>query len=200
MATSKNLAVSNLFFLSIFEEGKTEADANSLHFIIEAEKGDDKDSEDEQNDTSTLIKSTLSTTSATSKTTSTPTSSPGSATTDPTTTDNPSEDSNRTGLSSSGKIAIGTAIPLVVLLAIAGFFLLKWRRKGRREEGQPVTAHGQPYDPKDPEYKTKLEWHYWQSYPPSAEHGQWERMELPGSETRQTTMVYELETPPQQRV
>jgi hypothetical protein len=198
VATSKNLTVSNLFFLSIFEEGKTASDANSLPFIIQFGRDGDKESEDGQDSTSTLKKPAILTTSTpTSTPTRMPTGTANSATTDTIATDVPLEDRDDTSLSTAGKIAIGTAIPLVIILTIAGFFLWKWRRKRRERGSQPATAQGQSSDSKDPEYKMDLEPHHWRSYTPLEEHRKWERAELPGYETGQTTRVYELETSPQ---
>jgi hypothetical protein len=154
VGTRKNLSDSNLFFMSIFEDGKTTGDSNSHYFYI-VKPGQTGANETQATSTSvTLSTSTLaSTTSATE-----PTSSPskdnatgtGNAPSNPTdASDDASDDASSEaattttsdGLTTTAKVAIGVSVPCAVLLgAVAMYLWLNHQRKRDREALAATTA------------------------------------------------------------
>lgn len=148
VATTKDLTASEVFFLTIFEEGNTAGDANSHYFNITQTTDDDDP----------LTTTTISTTTEASTSTEVSTVSSTAITTTTeaaAATSSAPVSSDSGGLSSSATIAISVVIPCVVILAaIAGYILFRKRRKQR---SVPITNmyHGQadhqgnhyPYDP-----------------------------------------------------
>ncbi|KAF2246690.1 hypothetical protein BU26DRAFT_606894 [Trematosphaeria pertusa] len=120
VGTTKNLTLSNMFYLSIFEEGATTSDSNSHYFNISSK------------DLSPTISSITATPSipflstapvSTPTEASIPTSAPSNAQTSPP----PSPPSG--GSSTGAKIGMGIGIPLALALGIgAGFLLFRHRR------------------------------------------------------------------------
>ncbi|CAI6333580.1 unnamed protein product [Periconia digitata] len=152
VGTRKNLKVSNLFYLSIFEEGKANADANSRQFNIEAEKDKDQPSST-SNDTpssTTPITSSKPTNGIDPK--------PGAPTNAGTTVNSiknsPSSTSseipttnNNDGFPIDAKIGIAASVPIAVIIS-AGLiaFLLKRRKDNKRQESVPITTAAPPIE------------------------------------------------------
>ncbi|KAL2131005.1 hypothetical protein VTI74DRAFT_5687 [Chaetomium olivicolor] len=140
VATAKNLTVSNLFFLSIFEEGKSSADSNSHMFNI-TKPSDTK--------TAAAVAPITTTSSATITITTNPPSSSNAeaaagttstpASSAPASTNTGSEAG---GLSIDAKIAIAVTVPCVLILgALAGYLIVKRRRRKRQVDPSTMAAH-----------------------------------------------------------
>ncbi|KAF1961884.1 hypothetical protein CC80DRAFT_401419 [Byssothecium circinans] len=134
VGTRKNLSVSNLFYLSIFEEGKSLSDSNSQYFnITEA-----------QSTSSSSLSPSNSPTTTTRPLASTPTS---NASAGPYTSTFPTPQSSSI-FPTGAKIGTGVGIPAALLVCLgAGFFLFR-RHKQRRN----IAAVAPPYPPNDYQY------------------------------------------------
>ncbi|PVI01353.1 hypothetical protein DM02DRAFT_654611 [Periconia macrospinosa] len=151
VGTRKDLTISNMFYLSIFQEGKTSADANSRNFLLEPQNG---------NGQSTSSSSSSSSSSTPSPTSSSPTSTSNSSTAtnpganDRTSSPPQSSTSNQALQSqSSNSIPVGTTIGIAIGASGAMalgigliFFLYRLRKKRRERRGMTVTVAA-PSDP-----------------------------------------------------
>ena len=158
VATTKDLTVSNLFFLSIFEEGKLSSDSNSNFFNITKS---DKEETTRTTQTSTVDTTATSATisSSTSSTgSSTGTSSPAIAAAGATTSTTgtaaatsislPTPSNSPDGLTVDAKIGIGVAIPCaVVLVALGGYIMFRKRRRQTKPPVAYLYDGGNPYNP-----------------------------------------------------
>ncbi|KAK3941772.1 hypothetical protein QBC46DRAFT_381942 [Diplogelasinospora grovesii] len=122
--TTKNLTLSPVFFLSIFEEGNTTGDSNSHYFNITTGVTG------QTSPTSSAVSSTsTSTSSMTSSTPASLTTSPSTSTTSPSTS-TPSPDPSNGGLSVGAQVGLGVAIPLAVITgAVAAWLFFRRRRQ-----------------------------------------------------------------------
>ncbi|KAK4148850.1 hypothetical protein C8A00DRAFT_47410 [Chaetomidium leptoderma] len=147
VATSKDLTVSNLFFLSIFEDGAANGDSNTHYFNINTKGGaaqpatsemstasDSRTSSSTTSAETTSAETTTATTKTTSaaETTSTDTAAAtttGSSSGSSSSSDIPISNSNPSGLASGATIGLAVAIPCAIILgAIAGYLILRKRR------------------------------------------------------------------------
>lgn len=141
VAVSENLPAtlseSNLFYLSIFQEGKTSSDSNSHYFNI--------------TDKSTSTSSSTTTTSASTAVTSSTemassvvpvTTTSASTTSEPTAAQ--ASSSSDTGMSTGSKIGIGVGIPAAAIIGIGlgWFFFGRRRRQAAKGSGSETDAHG----------------------------------------------------------
>ncbi|KAK4443394.1 hypothetical protein QBC34DRAFT_417216 [Podospora aff. communis PSN243] len=130
VATTKNLSVSNLFYLSIFEEGKSNADSNSKYFNI-TRAGTDAS-------TTSATSSAAASSSAT-----TPSSPTDSSSTTPAagvgtpTISTPAQASPAGGLSTGAQIGVGlgVSIPCAIALSVVAswFFFARRRKRDNRD-------------------------------------------------------------------
>lgn len=142
VGTDKDLSVSNLFYLSIFEEGARTSDSNSHYFYL-AEK--DKD----DSGISSTSPKTSTASSATTARTLTPTG-PTSATPSPQEPTSSSSAEASGGLQTGGIIGVGVAVPVALILgAVAGWlFFGRRRRQNKAIEPAPMSQsdfHGTSY-------------------------------------------------------
>lgn len=147
VGTRKNLKVSTLFYLSIFQEGKPNADANSRHFNIEPEK----DKNQSPSSSSNTPSPTSSNTSSSSSTSSQPANSNNPNPTDTSTagsrenSQGSSRNNNNEGLSTDVKIGVAASVPVAVILSIGLIaFLLKRRRDKKRQGNVPIALAATP--------------------------------------------------------
>ncbi|OCK87103.1 uncharacterized protein K441DRAFT_682847 [Cenococcum geophilum 1.58] len=127
--TGKNLTFSNMFWMSIFEEGSLRSDANSHYFNISS---DDTSPPPTTSTSAGTTSSTLST-SLTSTPSDAPISKPSTA---PTSTSSPAPSG---GLTTGAKIGIGVGIPVAMALGIgASFFIFKRRKHDKNSRMTPV--------------------------------------------------------------
>lgn len=144
VAVSENLPAtlqqSNLFYLSIFQEGKTSSDSNSHYFNITEVKST----------ASSASSSTITPSASTALSTSTQMASSifpastSSVSTIPESTTQPSSSSDA-GMSTGAKIGIGAGIPAAAIIGIgAGWFFF-----GRRHR-QPAKGPSIATDPREP--------------------------------------------------
>jgi hypothetical protein len=141
VGTRKNLTVSNLFYLSVFQEGKGPSDSNSHYFYIEdtqvSEATSSSAAPSSTAASSTSASSTTSNASSASPTSSTtptsnassvPTSTPTSGTTNA--TNLPAQAASAEGFPTAAKIGIGVGIPVALIAGlIAGWLLFRRRKK-----------------------------------------------------------------------
>jgi hypothetical protein len=144
------LTASNLFFLSIFEEGKVTSDSNTNFFnITNSAKGQTTTTDQTSTVGTTATAATISPIGS-----STSGIAAGAATTSTTGTDAatgislPTPSNSPDGLTVDAKIGIGVAIPCaVVLVALGGYMMFRKRRR----QTKPPVAHlydgGNPYNP-----------------------------------------------------
>lgn len=144
VAVSENLPAtlqeSNLFYLSIFQEGKTSSDSNSHYFNITEGKST----------ASSASSSTITPSASTALSTSTqmassifPASTSSVSTVPESTTTQPSSSSDA-GMSTGAKIGIGAGIPAAAIIGIgAGWFFFGRRRR------QPVKGPSIATDPRE---------------------------------------------------
>ncbi|EAQ87802.1 hypothetical protein CHGG_04421 [Chaetomium globosum CBS 148.51] len=139
VATTKDLSVSNMFFLSIFEEGKSSADANSHYFNLTANSNIRPTAASEGSTSASSITRTAAT--------STSTTAPVQTTPNPAATSNAPLSETSSGLDSGAKIGIGVAIPAAAVLgAIAGYFILRRRRRMVQPPVAPAYHDDNPYN------------------------------------------------------
>ncbi|KAK2606566.1 hypothetical protein N8I77_005307 [Diaporthe amygdali] len=130
------LAESNLFYLSVFQEGKTSSDSNSHYFNITEAKSTSTSSS-----TTTSSASTTLSTSTQMASSVTPASTTSTSTASASTSSQPS--SSDTNLSTGAKIGIGVGIPAAAIIGIgAGWFFFGRRRR------QQTNAPGAGADPR----------------------------------------------------
>ncbi|KAH8730316.1 hypothetical protein GQ44DRAFT_607070 [Phaeosphaeriaceae sp. PMI808] len=137
VGTRKDLSVSNLFYLSMFQEGKSVSDSNSRYFNIKAKNAKEQSTSSSSispSSTSSAMSSVSSTTSpsASASTSNKPTS--FSPTSKPTSAPNSDIQSNSLPQSSNSfptgtKIGIGVGIPVALVLCLGAGLLLFRRRK-----------------------------------------------------------------------
>ncbi|KAH6856330.1 hypothetical protein B0I37DRAFT_351402 [Chaetomium sp. MPI-CAGE-AT-0009] len=140
VATTKDLSVSNMFFLSIFEEGKANADSNSHYFNLTR-----------NSDTGpTAAEVTTSASSSTGRISPTSTSAtvPAAETTsDPAATSSALSAESPGGLDSGAKIGIGVAIPCAAILGvIAGYLIFRRRKRAIEPPAAPAYHDDNPYN------------------------------------------------------
>ncbi|KAF2197952.1 hypothetical protein GQ43DRAFT_474987 [Delitschia confertaspora ATCC 74209] len=141
VATSKNLTFSNMFYMSVFENGKLTGDANSHYFNISSANTNVKPSSSPPSTkTSTSPTSTPPISSSSISTpASTPTNPPSSSQPPP-----PPTAASSNSFPTGAKIGIGVGIPVALILGIAaGFMLFRRRRKAEDKSGEvpaPVVA------------------------------------------------------------
>lgn len=126
--TEKDLTVSNLFRLDLFEDGKTSPDSKSQRFRILR----DDEGKTTASSTGTTSPITTSTSTDTSTDTSTATSTVATTSAAAGTSEvlPPDEEGS---LNVDAKIAIGVAVPFgLLILAVAGFLVFWRRRKSRK--------------------------------------------------------------------
>ncbi|CAE7026491.1 hypothetical protein P3342_005783 [Pyrenophora teres f. teres] len=132
VGTRKNLTLSNLFYLSVFQEGKGPSDSNSHYFYIEDNRTKESDSSSSSLISSTLISQGVPTGIPTSTLTGSPASSTptnaatisvptGSVTNAPSlsTQETPSD-----AFPLGAKIGLGVGIPVALILGLAAGWLL----------------------------------------------------------------------------
>jgi hypothetical protein len=130
VATTQDLSVSNMFFLSIFEEGKANADANNHYFNLTT-KSDTRPTAVSEGSTSasSITRITLTSTSTTAPTL------------NPAETSNAPSSGSSGGLDSSAKIRIGVAIPAAAVLGAIASYLILRRRKRMAEQPPAAPAY-----------------------------------------------------------
>ncbi|CAG5152514.1 uncharacterized protein ALTATR162_LOCUS2800 [Alternaria atra] len=141
VGTRKNLTLSNLFYLSVFQEGKGPSDSNSHYFYIE------KNTVEEAAPPSSSSSVSSSTSRSNEATTPAPTSTPtgtntSSAETSPVSVSVPTSDATNTpnlskqenssdGFPLGAKIGLGVGIPVALILGLVAGWLLFRRHKKR---------------------------------------------------------------------
>ncbi|KAH7074381.1 hypothetical protein BKA63DRAFT_512940 [Paraphoma chrysanthemicola] len=159
VGTRKNLSTSNLFYLSIFQEGKSDSDSNSHYFYI-AEKAAQQSSAVAS---STNLASSTPSSSSSSASVASATVSAGSSSipVQPSTSSTSGLSNTSTGIppaaqqqsTSNGfplaaKIGIGAGIPAALAIGLGIGFLLFRRRKKKDETFQVNNlGSGSPYSP-----------------------------------------------------
>lgn len=129
VGTRKDLSVSNLFYLSIFQEGKSRSDSNSHYFNIEA-----KDAKEQSTSSSSISPSSTSSATSILSFTTRPSAS-ASTSNEPTSAPNSDIQSSSSPQSSNSfptgaKIGIGVGILIALALCLgAGLFLFRRRKK-----------------------------------------------------------------------
>lgn len=152
MATAKNLTESNLFFLSIFEDGRSEGDSITRSFNITRGPSEDQDDDhDEQyQTTSGTIQPNPTSTPPSPDTTASPTDMPSrtDATNDAVESNSSPETEDDSGsLSIGALVGIGVSVPLaVILVAAAGWIFIKRRRAGQGSSPVQTDMHFPPTD------------------------------------------------------
>ncbi|KAK3294557.1 uncharacterized protein B0H64DRAFT_190184 [Chaetomium fimeti] len=138
VATTKDLSVSNMFFLSIFEEGKANADANSHYFNLTRNSDTRPTAAEASSSASSETRIAPTSTSATV---------PAETTTDPAATSSAPSSESPSGLDSGAKIGIGVAIPCAAILGVVAGYLIFRRRKRMNEPPAAPTYHDDnPYN------------------------------------------------------
>jgi hypothetical protein len=168
--TTKNLTVSNMFFLSIFLEGDTTSEANSYYFNITSQDEASPTSGASSWTTTTTSPIQLSSTSgAISTSTTSPTSSISSMSSSSTSTASPTpsssgsidleKNSNDNSDSTSQKVGLGVGLGLGIPLFLIAITLVGWqviRQQNLSSPGydakQPVTSAINNADPEPPTY------------------------------------------------
>ncbi|KAH7355734.1 hypothetical protein BKA66DRAFT_429698 [Pyrenochaeta sp. MPI-SDFR-AT-0127] len=156
VGTRKDLSVSNLFYLSMFQEGKSVSDSNSRYFNIEAKnsKEQSKLSSSIPPSSTSSATSSLSSTTSPSASASTSNMPPSfSPTSEPTGAPNSDIQSSSSPQSSNNfpieaKIGIGVGIPVLLVLCLAASLLLFRRRKkidNIAMAAPPCSHNGYPY-------------------------------------------------------
>lgn len=133
------ISESNLFYLSIFQEGKRSSDDNSHYFNINQAK---PTTTSETSTTTTTSASTSQSTNAEMASSIFPASTTSlspSATSEPTTTQEPPP-SPATGMSTGAKIGIGVGIPAAAIIGIGAGWLFFGRRRRQSEKGASIAA------------------------------------------------------------
>ncbi|KAL1861689.1 hypothetical protein Daus18300_008657 [Diaporthe australafricana] len=131
--TDKDLALSNVFLLSIYIEGGTVVEASSHYFNISSKSVDSTTTTGSSILSSTTSSSTTSSSVSVDVPTSTESSLSTSTSTDSTTT--PSTASSN-GVSKGAMIGMGVAIPCAIILGLAVGWFFFGRRRRRQQNGQ----------------------------------------------------------------
>ncbi|CAN9372358.1 unnamed protein product [Alternaria sp. RS040] len=139
VGTRKNLTLSNLFYLSVFQEGKGPSDSNSHYFYIESNQVEEAAPSSSSVSSSTTTSSEASTAAAT--TTPTGSKTPSAETSAPSMSNPPSIGTNAPNLSNQenpsdgfplgAKIGLGVGIPVALIIGLVVGWLLFRRQKKR---------------------------------------------------------------------
>ncbi|KAK2611783.1 hypothetical protein N8I77_005107 [Diaporthe amygdali] len=122
VATRKDLSVSNMFFMSLYQTGSTNPDDYSVYFNISSADG-----------------SSSTSSTAPSSTSSSPTSS--SATDAAATTSSTSDSGGDGGLSTGAQAGIGVGVGVAAIIALAGAWLaIRHRKKAKSNVDQVATT------------------------------------------------------------
>ncbi|KAL1796096.1 hypothetical protein ACET3X_006320 [Alternaria dauci] len=148
VGTRKNLTVSNLFYLSVFQEGKGPSDSNSHYFYIESNQVEEAAPSSSSVSSSTTTKSEASTAAAT--TTPTGSHTPSAETSAPPASSPTSSATNAPSLSSQeipsdsfplgAKIGLGAGIPVALMLGLVAGWLLFRRQRKRNAKAHELPA------------------------------------------------------------
>ncbi|KAI8941022.1 hypothetical protein NX059_002268 [Plenodomus lindquistii] len=152
VATRKNLTESNLFYLSIFQEGTGPSDDNSEYFYIEPKEAVvASPSPTPTPSASSSLSSARSSASPTSSGSSGTSASAASSSTTPTSNPSPStsastnSSSSSSGFPTAAKIGVGVGIPVALIIGLAAGFLLFRRRKKNNMAHEPVPGAAPGY-------------------------------------------------------
>ncbi|PSN67293.1 hypothetical protein BS50DRAFT_388389 [Corynespora cassiicola Philippines] len=178
VGTNKNLTFSNVFFLSIFEEGQSLGDANSHAFNISSNETPPilSESPSSPSQTESLVVKSLSSAVPTDEATPIPSSS------------NPSSAPSG-GFPTSSKVGLGIGIPVAVAFGVgAGFFLFRRKKRekvGEVAENDNAPAHFESYhEPQKAPAEVDSSLHYQHVGSKTPEEGNTLLYELPGPQQR----------------
>lgn len=135
VGTTKNLTFSNMFYMSIFEEGSTSSDGNSHYFNIST-KADATTSASGSTSTSISVGSTLLPATTTSAATLASNSVPA--------------DNSSSGMTTGAKVGLGVGLGVGLPIAIAFGIGLGWFFLGGRNRKNQTQYPGQPEGPAPP--------------------------------------------------
>jgi hypothetical protein len=143
VGTQKNLTVSDLFYLSIFQEGESSSDSNSHYFNIRPEDAERRTS----SLPSTTVPTSTSATSSTSTTAPAPASSPPSSGTE--------ARNQPDGFPTGVKVGLGVGIPIALILCfVAGFLCFRHRRKTQEQAGKNPYMAAPPLPQNQEDYQS----------------------------------------------